>query len=84
VVKGDARSACVAAASIVAKVTRDRIMAQCHEQHPEYGFSLHKGYGTALHRQRIREFGLCPLHRRSFCHDAWTQTSMDLVQKESE
>lgn len=84
VVKGDQKSACVAAASIVAKVTRDRLMSECHEQYPFYGFLLHKGYATALHRQRIQEFGLCPLHRKSFCRNAWTQTSLSLSQKEIE
>jgi ribonuclease HII len=84
VVKGDQKSAAVAAASIVAKVTRDRLMSECHEQYPNYGFLLHKGYGTALHRQRIQEFGLCPLHRKTFCRNAWAQTSMSFSKKEIE
>jgi ribonuclease HII len=66
-VKGDGRSASVAAASIVAKVTRDRIMHGLALQFPQYEFDAHKGYGTARHRQRITEFGLSTVHRRSFC-----------------
>lgn len=64
--KGDQVAACVAAASIVAKVTRDRIMMALDEQHPEYGFAVHKGYGTARHRLALREHGPCPQHRFSF------------------
>ncbi len=66
VVKGDAQSMTVAAASVIAKVTRDRIMIAYGNEHPEYGFSKHKGYGTADHIAAIREYGMCPLHRRSF------------------
>ena len=66
VVKGDANSYSIAAASIVAKVTRDRIMREWDKVYPEYGFAGHKGYGTAKHIEAIKEFGLCPLHRRSF------------------
>ena len=66
VVKGDANSYSIAAASIVAKVTRDRIMREWDKVYPEYGFAGHKGYGTAEHIEAIKEFGLCPLHRRSF------------------
>lgn len=66
IVKGDAKCYSIAAASIIAKVTRDRIMRQCDEIYPEYGFAKHKGYGTAYHIQAIKEYGLCPLHRRSF------------------
>jgi ribonuclease HII len=64
--KGDARSLSIAAASIVAKVTRDRIMDTYHEAYPQFGFSRHKGYPTRAHREAIREFGCCPIHRRSF------------------
>lgn len=65
-IKGDAKCYSIAAASIIAKVTRDRIMKQWDEIYPQYGFAKHKGYGTAAHIAAIREFGLCPLHRRSF------------------
>ena len=62
----DAISYSIACASIIAKVTRDRIMKQMDEIYPQYGFAKHKGYGTAAHMQAIRENGLCPIHRRSF------------------
>lgn len=66
IIKGDARSMSIAAASILAKVSRDRLMLQYADQYPEYGFEQHKGYGTKLHTERIREFGPCPIHRLSF------------------
>lgn len=66
IVKGDGRSRSIAAASIVAKVTRDRLMERYHEEYPQFGFDAHKGYPTRAHRQAIREFGSCPIHRRSF------------------
>ena len=66
IIKGDSKSYSIAAASIIAKVTRDRIMRQWDEVYPVYGFAKHKGYGTAAHIQAIKEYGLCPLHRRSF------------------
>lgn len=66
VVKGDARCLSVAAASIVAKVTRDRMMEQAGRLYGEYGFEIHAGYATVLHRRRIAEHGPCPLHRMSF------------------
>ena len=66
IIKGDAKSYSIAAASIIAKVTRDRIMRQWNEVYPMYGFEKHKGYGTAAHIAAIKEYGLCPLHRRSF------------------
>ena len=66
IIKGDAKSYSIAAASIIAKVTRDRIMRQWAEVYPMYGFEKHKGYGTAAHIAAIKEYGLCPLHRRSF------------------
>ena len=65
-VKGDARCYNIAAASILAKVTRDRIMRQWDEIYPEYGFSSNKGYGTAKHIAAIKEYGLCPIHRVTF------------------
>ena len=66
IIKGDAKCYSIAAASIVAKVTRDRIMRQWDEIYPQYGFAKHKGYGTAAHISAIKEYGLCPIHRRSF------------------
>lgn len=66
IIKGDAKSYSIAAASIIAKVTRDRIMRQWDELYPQYGFEKHKGYGTAAHIAAIKEYGLCPLHRLSF------------------
>ena len=66
IIKGDAKCYNIAAASIIAKVTRDRIMRQWDEIYPQYGFSGHKGYGTAKHIAAIKEYGLCPIHRRSF------------------
>ena len=65
-IKGDARSYSIAAASILAKVTRDRIMRQWDEIYPQYGFLSNKGYGTAKHIEAIKEYGLCPIHRISF------------------
>lgn len=66
VVKGDASCASVAAASILAKVTRDRLMYAYDAQYPGYGFAVHKGYGTKAHYAAIQQLGLCPIHRRSF------------------
>ena len=66
IIKGDAKSLTIASASILAKVTRDRIMRQWHEVYPQYNFIKHKGYGTAEHIAAIKEYGLCPLHRLSF------------------
>lgn len=66
IVKGDSRSANIAAASILAKVTRDRFMLEQDAVYPQYGFAVHKGYGTQKHYAALREFGPCPIHRRSF------------------
>jgi ribonuclease HII len=66
IVKGDARSASIAAASIIAKVLRDRIMDDCESAYPGYGFAVHRGYGTRQHLDALRRLGPCPLHRRSF------------------
>lgn len=66
VIKGDAKIYSISAASIIAKVTRDRIMQEYDEIYPQYGFSSHKGYGTAKHIEAIKTYGLCPIHRRSF------------------
>ena len=66
IVKGDAKSASIAAASIIAKVTRDRLMMEYDRQYPQYGFAQHKGYGTAAHIAAIRKYGPCPIHRLTF------------------
>lgn len=66
VVKGDATSLSIAAASIVAKVTRDRLMTEYSKEYPHYAFERNKGYGTAAHYAGINEHGICPIHRRSF------------------
>jgi ribonuclease HII len=66
IVKGDARSYSIAAASVLAKVTRDRLMLKFSAQFPEYGFAAHKGYGTAKHLAAIAKHGACPIHRKSF------------------
>lgn len=67
IIKGDALSISIAAASIIAKVTRDRIMREYDKIFPMYGFEKHKGYGTKAHVEAIRENGLCMIHRKSFC-----------------
>ena len=66
VIKGDAKCLSIAAASILAKVTRDRYMIEMDEKYPGYGFASHKGYGTREHIEAIRKLGPCPIHRRSF------------------
>ena len=69
IIKGDAKSQSIAAASIVAKVTRDHLMEEYDKLYPEYGFAKHKGYGTAAHIKAIKEYGPCPIHRRTFIKD---------------
>ena len=66
IIKGDGRSKSIAAASILAKVTRDRIMVRMDAEYPSYGFAQHKGYATELHLERLKIHGPCPIHRRSF------------------
>ena len=66
IVKGDARSLSIAAASIVAKVTRDRLMVLAERRYPGYGFAVHKGYPTKAHREALQILGACPIHRRSY------------------
>lgn len=66
VIKGDAKSMSIAAASILAKVSRDRLCYEYAKKYPQYGFDKHKGYGTKLHSERIREYGPCEIHRMSF------------------
>lgn len=74
IIKGDAKSLSIAAASILAKVTRDHMMAGYEEMFPGYGFARHKGYGTAAHIAAIRELGPCPIHRRTFIRNFVGQT----------
>jgi len=66
IIRGDSLSISIAAASIIAKVTRDRLMERYHQDYPQFGFSRHKGYPTKAHKEAIRTFGCCPIHRRSF------------------
>ena len=66
IIKGDAKSLSIAAASVVAKVTRDRMMEALDEKYPAYHFASNKGYGSAAHMAALREYGPCPLHRRTF------------------
>ncbi len=73
IIKGDAKSASIAAASIVAKVVRDGIMMQYHSMYPQYAFDKHKGYATGAHLDKIEKYGPCPIHRKSF------QKVMDLT-----
>lgn len=71
-IRGDSRSASIAAASIVAKVTRDRLMLEADRRFPEYGFGRHKGYPTPQHLAALAKHGPCPIHRRTF-HGVWVQ-----------
>ena len=66
IIHGDAKSLSIAAASVMAKVTRDHMMMEYDKLFPEYGFGKNKGYGTAVHIQALREYGPCPIHRRTF------------------
>ena len=66
IIKGDAKSLSIASASIIAKVTRDRIMYNYDKMYPEYGFARHKGYGTKLHIDALKEYGPCPIHRKTY------------------
>lgn len=78
VVGGDGLSAAIAAASVVAKVTRDRLMAGLHRQYPAYGFDSHAGYATVRHREAIEKHGVCEVHRRSFASVAYRQLDLGL------
>lgn len=78
IIKGDEKEPVISLASIVAKVTRDRKMVEYSKKFPQYGFEIHKGYGTALHRRKIRENGLSELHRKSFCKNIKIPKIIDL------
>lgn len=85
VVKGDCKCLAVAAASIVAKVTRDKLMTELHQKYPRFGFAIHKGYGTLLHRERIKTHGVCHIHRKSFTpiREGLTKNILQLAIEES-
>lgn len=76
IIKGDAKSVSIAAASILAKVTRDRMMVEYDQLFPEYGFAKHKGYGTKVHIDMIKEIGPCPIHRRTFIKNFYVEESV--------
>lgn len=78
-IKGDNLSVSIAAASIIAKVSRDRIMEMYHRQFPQYNFQRNKGYGTKEHLNAIRQFGICKIHRKSFHVKNLNQTTLDLI-----
>ena len=82
IIKGDAKSLSIAAASIVAKVTRDRMMLEVDKEFPEYGFAKHKGYGTKLHREILLEKGPCKYHRKSFLKKILGDESQDKISEE--
>lgn len=77
-VKGDQKELCIAAASILAKVTRDRIMIEYDKQYPEYHFAKNKGYGTKQHMEAIELYGITPIHRRSFAPACYLQQTLDI------
>lgn len=79
IVEGDGKSASIAAASIIAKVTRDRLMMEYHKKYPVYGFNTNKGYPTKEHRSCVLEHGLTPIHRKSFCEKLLTQTELNFA-----
>lgn len=81
-IKGDQKSISIAAASILAKVTRDRIMEQYDKEYPQYGFAKHKGYPTKQHMEAIEKYGITPIHRRSYGPVAMHQESLDLFPEE--
>ncbi|MCX6372622.1 MAG: ribonuclease HII [Actinobacteria bacterium] len=82
IVGGDGRSAAIAAASVVAKVTRDRLMGRLHLSHPQYGFDHHVGYATAAHNEAIAAHGVCELHRLSFASVAYRQLGLTFAREE--
>jgi len=78
IVSGDAKSASIAAASILAKVTRDRLMTEYDQEYPVYSFAKNKGYGTKDHRLALQQHGICPIHRKTFCEKFVLQTTLDI------
>jgi ribonuclease HII len=78
VVGGDGKSASIAAASILAKVTRDRYMVEMHQTYPDYFFAKNKGYGTKEHRSMLLKKGMSPIHRRTFCENILLQTTLNI------
>ena len=80
IVKGDALSYCIGAASILAKVYRDALMCEYDKLYPQYGFAVHKGYGTKRHTDAIREYGLCEIHRRTFTKKFWERAESEEEQ----
>ena len=84
IVKGDQRSQSIAAASIIAKVTRDRIMHELNVKYPEYGFASHKGYATQRHMDAIQTYGPCPIHRKSFAPISSALESLYLFQEQDQ
>jgi ribonuclease HII len=78
IIKGDARSISIAAASILAKTYRDRLMVAYAKEYPEYGFDKHKGYGTKYHKEMILKYGRCPIHRKDFRFKDEFQISLDI------
>ena len=81
IIKGDARSLSIAAASIMAKVTRDHLMEEYAQLYPEYGFEKNKGYGSADHREALQKYGPCPIHRRTFIHNWVKQYRRNWMQE---
>lgn len=73
IVKGDSLSASIAAASVLAKVSRDRVMVEMDQTYPQYGFAKHKGYGTKAHYEALAQFGPCPIHRRTFLKNLYSE-----------
>ncbi len=90
IIRGDSLSLSIASASIIAKVTRDRLMGEYDEEYPQYGFAAHKGYATKQHRTAIAQFGPCPLHRKTFRgvkeylpETAWSGSSLNYIRQET-
>lgn len=80
IIKGDDKEACIAAGSIIAKVTRDRLMIEAAKEFPLYGFEGHKGYGAATHIEAIKQHGPCAIHRRSFCRNILGNTEIAAIK----
>ena len=81
IIKGDSKSYNIAAASIIAKVTRDRFIIKMDELYPQYGFKKHKGYGTKEHIENIRKYGPCEIHRRTFLKNIWIKDKKEILEK---